>query len=241
MAVTYQNLLDGARRMLGRLGSGDSATSTEDADHLIVLNEMLDSWSAKLGPILFETTDTLTWTSGQSSRTIGVSGNFDVSRPVDLISAFYRRDSITDLPIEIVTYKQYQAIIDKALSQSFPQQIAYNPTYASGLGTLFLWPVPSSDTTILLTSRKPIAAIAALSDTVVLPPGHQKAIRYGLAVALAPEYGVRLAEIPEIVSEAKSALQDIISMGDTVESIILDPLAPGQPGGFSDVDLYTKY
>lgn len=235
--ATYQNLVDGALRLVGRLGSGDSPSSTESADYLIVLNEMLDSWSAKLGPVYSETVDSLTWTGGSASMTIGTSGGFNTARPVKILSAFFRRSGTDDYEINQVTHQQYQGFQRKATVSDTPQYFAYNPTFSSSLGTLFVWPVPSSNWAIRLVSLKPLASVAALSDTVTLPPGFQEAIRYNLAIRLRPEQGTDID--PFVIQQAKDTLASLVALYDTVEPVVLDPMAPGQNCDYNDVDRYT--
>lgn len=235
--ATFQNLVDGALRLVGRLGSGDSPSSTESADYLIVLNEMLDSWSAKLGPIFAETTDSLTWTGAAASMTIGVSGGFNTARPVQILSAWFRRSGTDDYEIKLITHQQYQAIQRKAQASDTPQYLAYNPTFSSSLGTLFVWPVPSSSWTLRLVSLKPLSTVSALSDTVTLPPGFQEAIRYNLAIHFRPENGGEID--PFVIQQAKDTFASLVALYDTIEPCVIDSLAPGQNFNENDIDRTT--
>ncbi len=237
--ATYQNLVDGALRLVGRLGSGDSPSSTESADYLIVLNEMLDSWSAKLGPIFAETTDSLTWTGAAATMTVGTSGGFNVARPVRILSAWFRRSGTDDYGIQVVTHQQYQSIQRKAQASDTPRYLAYNPTFASSLGTLFVWPVPASSWALRLVSLKPLTAVSALSDTVTLPPGFQEAIRYNLAIRFRPENGADLD--PFVMKQASDTLAALVALYDVIEPCVPDPSAPGQYSYSNDIDENTVY
>jgi hypothetical protein len=224
--ATYQNLVDGALRICGALASGASPTSQENTDYLQVLNELLAGWSAKLGPVFSETIESLTWTGGQSSRTIGTSGNFNTARPQQVLAAYYRDSSSIDNPIRLITHQEYQALWDKSEAQDIPLYVAYQPTNSSNQGTLFVWPVPASDWTFRLVSLKPLGAVSALSDTVTLPPGYEEAIRWNLAVVFGPENGAQLS--PTVFEKAQDSLFNLIRLNDTgPNEMNHDPMAPG--------------
>lgn len=59
-----------------------------------------------------------------------------------------------------------------------------------------------------------------LTDTVTLPDAYLKAVRYNLAVELAPEYGVPLA--PEIVHQATIELSRLHIDQHSVEEVDFD-------------------
>src|SRR5205085_8249294 len=79
------------------------------------------------------------------------------------------------------------------------------------LATASLWPKPTSSSTSLeLVSLKEISAFAALTDTVSFPPGYERALRFALALDLAPEYGRPIT--PELIGLAAQAKQSIVSL-----------------------------
>ncbi len=236
--ATWQNSLDGALRLCGRLASGESPTTTENTDYLQVVKEFVSHLSALVGPIAFETLDALTWTGGQASRTIGASGNFNTARPVKVLLGQFRDSSGFDFPpLTLITHLEYQAIVgDKALASGIPLYLAYNPTIASSLGTLFVWPVPPSDWSFRLTSLKPITAPAALSETITMPDGWEEMIRYNLAPRVAAENGAILS--PYVYEHAQETLMAV--MPDRTQSMQMDPMAPGAPDVADDIDLWTR-
>lgn len=222
--------------MIGRLESGGSPTAAENADALIILNELLDSWTAEVGPIFAETTENLTWASGQSSRTIGTSGNLNTARPQQILEASVTISNV-DYDLTLLTNQEYQAISNKTLTSALPQYLAYNPLFTSSLGTLYMWPIPSGSTTLLLTSTKPLAAVSALSTTVTLPPGYAEAIRYGLAQRFEAYFGVPPSSF---ISMMAAKTKKTLFISNLVQqSMQMDPMAPGQGPGGDDIRRYT--
>lgn len=240
--ATYQNMVDGALRIVGRLGSGDSPTSTENTDYLLVVKEMLDAWSAKLGPIFFETLETLTWTGGAASMTIGTGGAFNTPRPQSVRQANYRDVSGNDYPpLDLITLERYQAIFQKTLSSQIPLQLAYNPAFSSSLGTFYIWPVPASNWTFELLSLKPFTLPSALSDTVTLPPGFEEALRWNLVLRLAPENGYE--PTPFQMQMAKESLWNLERNSFMTEEMPLDDYLPGasKNDGDANINLWTQH
>jgi hypothetical protein len=199
---------------------------------------MFDQWTVKLGPIFFETLDSLTWTGGQQSRTIGATGDLAVSRPQQIVAAQFRQSSTIDLPLRIITFDEYQRTVVKTLSVQYPQFLAYNPTVTNG--TLYIWPVPPADATIRLTSRKALSAIAALSDTVTLPPGLQEMVRYNLAMRFTPENARNVD--PFVREHAMDTFNDFVTANQVQDEMTLDPMAPGGSNAWDDsnIRLYTN-
>lgn len=228
--ATYHDLIEAALRRIGRLGSGESATTAERADGVLELNRMLGTWSSKLGPLFFETTESLTWTDAAASMTIGTSGGFNTSRPQEILAAQIRSGT-QDYDLIILSHREYQAIPDKATTSTLPTHIAYNPTFASSLGTLFMWPVPSGAQTFRLTSKKPLADAVGAS-TVVLPPAYEDAIVLNLAVRFGD------GDFPTVIPDglrrlAADAFRTILISNIVQQPAGIDPLTPGAGCGYN--------
>jgi hypothetical protein len=230
---TWNALFDAA---LGEIGRADDGVGTA-SDRTLCLgftNRLLGSWSTEIGPIHAETVDSLTWTSGNASRTIGTGGNFAVARPERLIKAHYRDSANLDSPLDIITHQGYQAIQNKTHTSGAPLALAYNPTIASGLGTLFIWPVPSSDVTIRLTSYKPFTAISDQTQDSGLPSGCEAAIVPNLALLIAPSFGV--SPNPLTVREAQRSKGIILRA-----NLIPQPMKSEWSGdGGDEINMWTN-
>lgn len=226
--ASWNDLFDAALQEIGRADTGTGATA-DRTFCLGHLNRMLSGWSTEIGPLHFETTESLTWASGEVSRTIGSGGALNTSRPERIIAAQYRDSANLDHDLNIITHQEYQAIENKTLSTSEPRDLAYNPTIASGYGTLFLWPVPSSSLAFRLTSWKPFAAITDQTATVVLPSGYENAIVFNLAVRIASAFGAQLSDVTR--NEAIKAKRALLIANIVQQPARMDPMAPGQGSG----------
>lgn len=233
---TWNDLFDAALTDLGVIAPGDTGAASDRTYCLGITNRILSAWSSELGPIHFETTESLSWASGNASRTIGTGGDLNTTRPLKILSAQIHDSSNEDIDVEVWTHFEYQMITDKTLAGD-PLVIAYNGTIASGCGTLFMWPVPSSSVTLRLTSYKPFAAITDQTATVTLPPGYESAIVPNLSVLIAAAYGRDPSAITE--REARKTKAAIVRANVIPQPMSPDALAPGQ-GGFDSIRLWTR-
>lgn len=233
---TWNDLFDAAMQELNVIGSGDTGGTSDRTYCLGVTNRLLSSWSTEIGPIHFETTESLTWASGNASRTIGTGGNFNTARPEKIIAAYYRDSSNTDLPLDLISHQEYQSIYDKTLSGA-PLAIAYNPTIASGFGTLYAWPTPDASFTLQLTSYKPFTTISDQTATVTLPSGYEAALVYNLAVLVSSYFGRDPSGITE--REARKTKAAIKRANVVPQPMMPDSGTPGVRGADS-IRIWTR-
>lgn len=219
---TVSDLIKGSLRLLGVIAQGETPTAQESADALSSLNDMLDSWSND-GLLLFDRTiESLSIVASTASYTIGTGGVFNTARPVRIIEAAFKQSgSNEELPLNILTSQEWARAYDKTLTSSLLSCLYYNDTFP--LGTIYVWPVPTASGTLVLTSDKPLSNYSAISDSVTLPPGYKKALRYNLALELAPEYGKQVSEI--VFQQATESKANI--MRTNTETILLKSDALG--------------
>jgi hypothetical protein len=215
--ATAADLIKGSLRLIGALAAGETPSAPELQDGLASANSMLESWLAD-GLIVFETTrEEFTLLAGTATRTMGVGGNFNTSRPVKVTNVSVEI-SYAEYELDILTPQEWAVIPNKSL-QGLPTKVFLSGT--SPLQTLNFWPVPSSAYTVNVQSEKPIATMVA--ETVLqFPPGYERALRYNLAIELAPEFGKTVsAEVAEIARTAKGTIMRANIKDDTMESDVL--------------------
>ena len=108
--------------------------------------------------------------------------------------------------------------------------MAIRPGYP--LSTLHLYPAPGSGCTLVMDKIAPPSDLA-LYDTMPYPPEFIRAIRYNLAIELAPEYGVSVAA--EIAKTASDALEVVRRVNLQIPAAVLDPLLMRRRG-HSDIN-----
>lgn len=203
--ATVATIINRAMRLIGQVGAGETPNTAENADALVALNAMLDSWKNDGLLCWSHQEEQLSLVASQASYTIGPSGNLNTTRPVEIVSAYVRENGY-DHPMERLNSEEYAAVIDKTETSDWPTSYYYAPTMATA--TLYVYPVPDNSThKIRLVTRVPIAAFSATSDAVSLPPGWEEAMATNLAIAIAPEYETQAS--PSVVMMARTSLAGI--------------------------------
>ena len=168
---------------------------------------MLEAWQIdKLDVYAFVDT-AYSLVAGTSSYTVGPSGNFNLTpRPHKIEECFVRYANI-DSAVEIVTAEQWFAISDKTTASTYPDRAYYEPTLATG--TLKVYPVPNAISSLHIVTWQVVSTLAALSTSITLPPGYERAMAYNLAVEWAgPEFGIPVPEsVSRIAMESHGAIK----------------------------------
>ena len=169
----------------------DSTTGMAAADYIgIVLDDDTLHWTTVSS---VTDSDTVVIASGLASAAAVDNKVYfyrtKISRPLR-ITEIVRRNGNSDTPINRMSREEYFRLGNKQVSGT-PNQFYYDPQLDSGV--LYLYPKPSNvDDTIVFIYHRPCEAFDASTDTPDFPQEWYQPVKFGLAVMLAPEYGVSL-------------------------------------------------
>lgn len=198
--TTARQVIKKAMQKIGALVKGEDPAADEAEDGLQSLNGLLASWANDSLVVYSRTWESFTLSGGTGSYTIGSGGTFNTTRPNNIIDGYIRSGSV-DYGLTTIDDEAYNSIAYKSIS-AIPEFINYNNAYP--LGTIRLYPVPSSNYTIFILSEKALTAVADLDTDLSFPTGFERALVYNLALELAPEYGQQ--PDPSIAAIAKESL-----------------------------------
>ena len=202
--ATVNDIIQNALRLLKVKEVGDVLTAQESTDGLQSLNELIEEMNLQGLMQTSKTQLTQALTAGDGSYTFGTGGD-NSTRPVEIYNA-YVRDGNIDYPCCIIGNDEYSNIPYKSISSSYPYNLYFRAEYP--LATVELYPVPSkSGTTLYLETRAALSTYPAGTDTVTLPPGYIKYMKYQLAVDIGPEYREASQSIRETAREAKALIK----------------------------------
>ena len=178
MSETASTLIKASLRLAGVIATGETPTASEMDDGLEALQFMLRNWSSRGIRIPYYTRVSATL-DGSASYTIGSGGDINTTRPLSIVSA-----ESADYPIKITDFNTYQLLSVSDSGAGDCEYIWYNPSYPLG----YIYPWPLSSETITLTCQVPLTDPTVLTSSIAFPPEYDEAIKYNLAVRLAPEY-----------------------------------------------------
>lgn len=220
-SITRDDIIKGALRKIGVVAQGEVPTIDQVTEASFALNLMVKAWEPDGMPLWALRTTPIPLTAGINSYSIGTGKTVNTDKPLRVIQA-WNRDSISkvDIPMRIITKQEYSILGNKTTSGN-PIQIYYEPL--SDYGNLYVFPTPSTvDATnnqVYITYQRPYEDFNIATDTPDFPQEWYNAVVYGLAVQLAPEYGVPIDQRQVLSREALDIKLIAMSAGTEEGSI----------------------
>lgn len=226
--ATAQTIIDQAIYLGGVVEVGVSASTAESADALVALNQMLDGWGNEFLMCYAIQDETVPLASGNSTRTIGPTGQVVSTRPTNILDA-YIIYSATSIPVRILNDYEWAALPDKTSTSTYPDRLMYRPEMPDG--KIYLYPIPNASSSLHILTETPLTAFATLATTVSLPPGWEEALTYNLYLRLAPRYGRPVdPTVREVARESKANIKRA-NYRPTKATTEIAALTSGKSGG----------
>lgn len=207
MATTAIEIVQAALRLIGVYDFSGPSTS---AHALKALNMMLNNWGARGVLATALTREGLSVSALAASYTIGVSQTLNTAKPIRVSSAFIRDSNNVDTTLRIIGREEFDAIPDKTASGT-PAVLFYDPgvtQQTTQVGTIYLYPRASAAYTLFMESEKLFSELSTLSANMTFPLTYERAIKFNMAIELAPEHGKEVSQ--EVVAIARESLDAII-------------------------------
>lgn len=219
--ATYLDIVKMALGEIRVLKPGETPASEDTQDIIMHLNAMLASWAAEGLMIPVKTQENLTLT-GANPITIGQSGSptHNTVRPIRVMADSYITDTNgNDLPIDLLTRAEYNAIVDKSTSADIPTGMFYDDT--SPNGTIYFDVPPTAGLILHLVSDKPFTSVANENTTYSLPDEYKECIAYNLAVRIAGPYNKALAQSTVMLAAStKRTLEEKNAAKDPIKGVV---------------------
>lgn len=191
--LTRNEIIEGALRIVGALGPGQ----TLSGDRLVTANEALNllvkEWQAE-GVFL--------WQSKVATETAVVSqASYTLGNDILAVDNVWYNDGNTDIPVALIPWNEYQSTYDKDDESNSPVYAAvdHHPTTLS----LYLWPVPNTAYTIRYQYIERLKDMDTAAGNAPVPQHWLRALKYGLAAELMDEYRKTLQERKYISDKAE--------------------------------------
>lgn len=210
-------IIKSALRKLGVLAQGQTPSTEDYTNGAEALNSLIQTLSTEGMPLWKRTTVSITPVDGTASYTVS-----NVWKVVQVVLA----DNNSGTQIELLpkSYYDYKRLPDETSGQ--PVNYVYTPGIENG--TLIVWPTPDSSVaankTIDVVYQKEFYSFNASTDTPDFPAYWTDALIYGLAVRLAPEYGIPLQDRQMLMREYESYKNAAEGYGDEDGSLFFAPL-----------------
>jgi hypothetical protein len=234
--MTGQDLIASSLRLIGALASGETPPAAEAADALVILNQMLDGWSASELTVFTTARQVFTLQAGKQTYTMGAGGDFNVPRPARIQYWSIISNQNPGQPLELaansdfLTDSEWQAVRVKNITSSLPRKLYDDGGFP--LRSLSFWPVPDNSTVqAALYTWNALQQFADLTTDYSFPPGYMEAIKYNFAIRLAAEWPGNLSPATPVL--AQQALANIKSMNAPIVKLGCDEALTGGGGVYN--------
>jgi len=195
--MTAQSLIKSALRTIGVIATGETPEASELTDGLEAMKMMFRNWSSQQIRLYYVSLQDVTLT-GAAYYTIGSGGDIACARPVSIHGGM-----CDDFTVRMIDRDLYQALEAGGAGGAAVEYAWYNPEYP--LGKVYVY--PTDGTLLTLNCLLPLTEPAALTSDVSFPPEYDEAIKWNLAIRLAPEYGKEAGQT--VTALAMSTLRNL--------------------------------
>ena len=227
--LTRDELIKASLRLLGVGHRGESISADEINEASQALNIMLKAWQADGLQLWKRAEKSITLTASTSTYTLGPTGSIVMQRPLRILEAVRRDTSNIDVPLNKLSKNEYYNLSNK-FSEGTPVSYHYDPQLDNG--KFILWQVPSTETaaeyTIEIVYHLPFEDLDSTTDNFDCPVEWLQAIKFGLALDLAPEYGIDLPYQYRLQKQFDMSYEKALSWDVEDTSIYFQPDWQGQ-------------
>lgn len=193
-------VINGALRVLGVIGAGDTPTPQDYQNCSEALNLYIKQLQTKGMPLWMVEDLPVPMVSGQYVYTLGPTGDVVCDRPLRIAMAFIRSPQNNDTTLQVISRQEYMQQGYKP-SSGIPNQVYYDPQL--GNGVLYVFNNPNADGwTIHLQVQNPISDILTPGQIPEFPSEWFNCLKFGLADNLSLEYGAPPQVRAEIAARA---------------------------------------
>lgn len=204
--ATALEVVESALRAIAVASRGYTLDAEDANDGLKALQAMLYGWNAEGLPIPKRTWSSFALTIGKDTYTWGTGGDFNDTRPQRVEQSFVRDANEVDTPVTILGAHQWARIAAKNVDGR-PTRVYIE--YDDPLSTAYFDFEADQAYTWHVLWMKPIVPPASLSADDGLPDEYDEALKWNLALRLAPEYGRQAP--PEVVAMARESKNRILA------------------------------
>jgi hypothetical protein len=210
------DILYPALRLLRLIRPGQGPQPEILTEALAALNSMIDSWNIERLMIYAVLRSVFTLVASDGDYSIGPSGDWLVdSRPSRVEKAglidISNPAQPLELPIEVLTLDKWKAITLKSLASTLPLSLYYDQNLDVGSGMVYVWPVPTVANQVALYLWRSLLMFQSVEEAFDVPQGYLRALKYNLAVELAPSYenAVLSPRVVQTAAESKARIKSL--------------------------------
>jgi hypothetical protein len=236
-AIVAQDVVTAALIDIRVARAGDVINPEDLAFGMSKLNRLLDRWNADPRARFNYGFAAYALTPNHQPHTIGpTNADFTVTaRPATIRAANLILTDVSPVvrrPIDLIDDEQWATIAVQGITSTIPTMLYYSPDWpvASGNGSIYLWPVPTTAYQLEILTAGLFAFLEA-QDTFWMPFGYLDALTLTLSEELAPGFGQTVGS--SMADSARSGRDLIFGNNDDVPRLHTADAGIGSSSGSS--------
>jgi hypothetical protein len=212
---TFRDIASDAMMEIGALGQGETMSAPDAQLCLRYGQRMIDAWAADRLTLSVQSQLSIPWPSSTSTQTIGPTGDIVAQRPVWINQMNYvipGSSPAVETPMAPMNDDQYAQNTIKLLQSALPQQFYYQTSIDTTYGTLYIWPEPTQDVTLMLYAPQAVGVPVSLDSILGGPPGYLEAYHYQLSLRLMVPFSRKPQDCPLLVGPGGLAAVSFANM-----------------------------
>jgi hypothetical protein len=201
---TALEIISDALGLTSSLGTDQVLTFDETQDCLRKFNQLIDSWSAQNLAVYGSANQSFNTVANQATYLIGPGSTWNADRPQRIWEPAYTVINGASFICLPWSQAEYNMVGVKDQPGQFPLRYLFVNSFPAASVTL--WPVPNAIVPITFSIDRLLTQVAAVGTTVSFPPGYAKAFVENLGIDLAPIFGKKLSNYPELIQSARESL-----------------------------------
>ena len=193
--ATVEDMIKRAFKMVSIVGNNEDFDSNDIDDAFLQVNGIIEQWNSDKTVSYAISKDSFPLVPNQKDYTIGAGGDFNMGRPIEIMNAYLTDVNGSSYQINMMNNNDYDSIILKETSGSWPNYLFFNPLYP--LAEITLWPKPTINYTIHLSTWIGFTPFTLKTDTVNLPTGYYELLLYQTAVEMCSYFTMPVPPIVE--------------------------------------------
>ncbi len=219
-------VIKGAMRMAAGLGDWEAPQPSQVTTAAFLLNSIIKSYHNIGMPVWTHVKISIPAISFDSEGkvTIGPAGTFPTAKPLKVSQVILNYDG-SSRPLELLDKQSFNLYNNPETTDGTPVAAHFQPLRDTSV--LYIWPVPDQDVilgaTVDIYHQVSLQDVDIASDELDFPVEWLRLLRYELAVDLAPEYGLPMAERAMLVAERDLLKKEAMAFDVEEGSIFLQP------------------
>jgi hypothetical protein len=186
-ATTQTDIIEGALILVNGVYEGQPMSAFQEQQGLQTLNQVIKAWQNRNVFFWTEKTEEVTLATGDERYALETDPKF-----LSITKAYFRDVNNDDCQIDRLSWADFQDIVSKT-DTGEPTCITVDPS----TDELVVWPIPTATENgkkLFLLGITALRDFESSSTSGIIPANWELALKYALAVELAPLYGVELQE-----------------------------------------------